>query len=454
MPLTPRPVFHALSKIHQSSPLTRSEARKLLYMLKTYFRRHLDVDGEGDLAPLTDDNPARGHTRVASRGEGPLSIPGVRIRRPKSATRSAHEHFQAMLSHPLLATSATMGSASKATIDHPRKGSEPAARDLLSSFDHWMALGTVTRERATSCMAAHVRSLKDRNRAAMAEEMQKSGLGSKVLRWLSSTGKMHSENLLYDRSFLSHLIQYLVAEGKPHAVWVWLEAPLQLQKHNRTEAIVAKAAMLKDLVQSEIDFGMGLNMAVHHYLRAANITESKDVSPLAISPDELKRLVQPAGILVAQHCISTKAMVDEDHVRQLSKTLNLISSRPEYVRARLLLSSPATRDPEPALAFLREAAEKPVEEMLHLEQDRKRGQKHAQRIMVSLGLRTAQRLLELDRLGDAEWILQFLQWRFPIQTGAASSLASATPMHDGPSHVKDEEQERVSLELLEKLRVG
>ncbi|KAI9887336.1 MAG: hypothetical protein M1823_000852 [Watsoniomyces obsoletus] len=444
MPLNPRPAFHALSKLHQAAPLTRSEAHKLLHMLTTFFRLHLNADADGHQSPSMVDKPLRGHQQASSHQiAGARILPGTLIRRPKTATRSAHDHFRAILSHPLLATDVT--------ADSPSNPLEPPVHDILATFRRWMALGVMTRVRAACCMNTHLRSLQDgRSREDAVNEMREWKLGTKVFQWLFSTDSVTSEKTLHDRSFLSSLIPYLIAEGHQFAIWLWLDTPLKVEKHSRAAGIAAKAAILMNLVRAEIDYGMGINPAISHYLRATQMRKSEDATSFTVSPEELKGFLRLAGVFLMKQCVSSESTVIKEHVYAISETLEIISRWPAYDRARLLLTSPTVRDPEPALAFLQEADKKPLKEMLPM------GAEKAKSSMTMLGLRTTQRLLELDRLSDAEWVLQFLQWRFPFPSpdDPVPSTSSAALVQDGASQATDEEQERVSLGLLEKLRVG
>lgn len=200
-------------------------------------------------------------------------------------------------------------------------------------------------------------------------------------------------------------------------------------------------------MQAEQSYGGGPDRAIDQFVRAVMLGPDPvgrksyhPGTPENFSSKDMKELTRFSGREFAKNCLSSTVAVSPTQLDRFCRTASLWTDNPSYARAKLLLYTPPARDPSAALAFLRDSVGVPVDQLFH----GKLSVLEAQKAVVSLGLDTAPRLLEQDRLADGEWVLQYLKRAWLEQLDSERNT-----LQDSPSYY-----ERISLQLLDGLRTS
>lgn len=211
-----------LSRIDPARSLSAQESRQLLSMLKVSFRRHLDADHP----PSPSDDARHPSSESAPSTQCRNDLSGLAVKQPSPPAALADQHFRALLSHPLMALK-PMDRGEKSPVRTARgrydvKGLGPEAHDPMAWFDEQTALGTASQELAGICLAVHARAAKNQAGSSVVEEMRRSRAGTRVVRWLWSSSRMQSIDVIHDRRFIRELVPFLVVEGRDDVIWEWL----------------------------------------------------------------------------------------------------------------------------------------------------------------------------------------------------------------------------------------
>lgn len=444
-----------LERIHPTCPSPR-ESEELLSRLKAAFRRSLDLHHPCPRSPgAAYENALRANDKI-----DPIFFDKSNNTR-LSPLVSTERHFQALLSHPLLAIKPTGRSSPRTprTTESVRDGDQPEGteRDPALSFDEQAALGTATQELATACLAIYGRAARSKDGPSVVQQMRDSGAGARVLKWLWSKGETDWNGAIYNRRFLKELVPFLVVEGHRGVVQDWLCMSNDQPNKSRACTVDAKGRLLGAWMIAELRYGGGLDKAVELYLWAVGRLvhwnrpgPDGKAAPTALSPGEVRRMLRPAGAELAGKCIDAPRRpsswsLSTSNLERFCDTIHLWSSYARYVRARVLLGAPPAQDPSAALAFLRHSTTTTLQELFRGSTD----ERWRREAMIKLGLPTAQRLLELGQFEEANWVLQLLKNNFPEQLNMDADTSDAEPPKISESAVA--RNERQSLDLLDGL---
>ena len=410
---------HLASKIHPPLPLSHKDSQKLLSLLNASFREHLDQE----------------------HGKG-----------ARSNTLATNKHFHSILANPLFNFSRQQHHRQDDRGHHKQAAGLASASRAVHSlvmkpmeyFKNHIAAGTASLEMAKKCLAILKRSLVASTKSDITITEASPQVSSLILNWLWSSGMAHSMEFLYDRSFISLLIPFLIVEGQVHHAWKWFtRLYCEIENHRSTlikgclfeDVVRMQASLLKVLLDSEIKYGTGLDGALKAFVDVAEQARDRDGQ----AKRNARRILHLAGSLLVHRLMDLESTTGLDHqlFDKLLHTVYLWSRCSSRDTARLSLVHPVSPDPSPALTYIRTS-------MLDLTQAYTIN--HNQQA-IYLCLKTAEVLLRQNKQADAEWLLQFVQERFPDGVGVAGQQKTHM-MHNRPEPTSDTEMSLRQLDVL------
>lgn len=382
-------------KIHHPLPLNARESRALLNLLTSSFRNNLDAE-HSNFESVQSGAQGEAHTkrqRSTSVGEG----------------NHADRHLQSVLTNPLFSSA-------------PRRttravGDGVVNKDPMKTFDRAVAMGMMNIRYASACLHATKRRIITSSVLNVRDGMRETGAGMKVLSWLKSSGTENDLQFLQNQQFAEVLMDFVVAEGLQEAAWKWIKMAFEnipassfLQGHELKIAQVAMAWPLFCLVRAETQGQDSLDAAFLCMSRAAGYLNG-------ISVDELRPILSRAGVYILQKTLSTHNDRPSPTESNFESFVSLI---PSFLKtyglyiAHLSLIHPTKPDAGLALNYL--SSIKPTSS----------SEKLSERQM-SLGLDTANFLLQRNQQSEVNWILDLLRTKFPqeIEDGERSKIEQA-----------------------------
>src|SRR5579862_5442000 len=298
-----------VSKIHPRLPLDPQESQQLLSLLTASFRRHLNSEYPSFRADETHNQFTDGPGRNGARGGMLMS------------SVAAHRHFGSILTSPLF-TKRRRGSSPGRPGEGIRKCSLEDVRrivdDPMGIFEENVALGTATIDMATFCLTTRLREILACRALSAREGMRESGAGTKVLKWMWSSGLSASNDFLADERFVNALIPFLVVEGHSDVAWFWMKRSVAANRGPDTTstpgylqhgATREKRYLLLKLVEAELNCGGGIDPAVETLQRAADRADailalgaSGPASPKT-EIGAIRAFLAPAGKALYGHCM-------------------------------------------------------------------------------------------------------------------------------------------------------
>jgi hypothetical protein len=369
-----------------------------------------------------------------------------------------------MAPKPLVSTPSPLGTGTARSADQPSQ----TVHNAIALLENRIAFGKASRELATICLALLARGVESHPTVSIAERMRRSQAGTRVLRWLWSSNNFHAHKVIFHRTFVRELVPFLVAEGRTEVIWNWIQAANVSEDKCPIDVAKAKGFLLRQFVEAEMVYGDGLNKALDHHARAMSLRPdrpdslgkaSSEPSLADFSAREVKSLVRPASYYLTFHCIQPSATVTDARLRRFCRTARSWTRWYPYACARLLLCSPASKDPSAALLLLEAASRVPAGSLVPYKDPQQ-----ARRALANLGLATAERRLEQGFISDATRLMRFLQKSFPEELGlriesseptylSSSLLSPQRQASPASTRTLDDANEQTSLRLLEGLRL-
>ncbi|KAH0541409.1 hypothetical protein FGG08_004099 [Glutinoglossum americanum] len=445
------PSLHSLSlKIHPPLPLNPRESEQLLLLLKSSFRRHLNREypspRKDELRDRITDGLGIDSARRIVRQVATTRSGGAKL----MSSAAANHHFVSILTNPLF----TKGVHSSPS-DHLGEGSgecslEEARRritdDPMGFFEENVALGTATIPLATLCLRIHMREILGSPVLSVKDGIIKSGAGTKVLKWMWSSGLSTSNDFLTNLSFVRALIPFLVLGGHSGVAWSWMNRPVLVDTHSELGAAARqKGFLLLGLIETELKYGGGVNSAVEMLQRTADRAESILASdaPNQGPPgaEAVRVFLRRAAGFLYRRCKGLSSTQDLSP-KVLDAFLRIIpkfSRNHELHQAWFRMYHPTNPSTEPALKLLRSAARvggKIYEGVKH---------ERVKAIWIEFGLDTAGFLLKEEKWEDGAEVLNILQNSFPEGLALEHAAGVAAPRADV------ETDEQTNLRLLDGL---
>ncbi|KAI9793480.1 MAG: Saccharopine dehydrogenase [Candelina submexicana] len=440
------------SKIHPPLTLNPRESQQLLSLLTSSFRQQLD------------------HEHSSFRRDGMVDVVGKERGRPDqvptASSSLADLHVQSILTNPLfsLAPKKRRASSPNRSILNTSSGfigfdsAQRIFTDPMGWFDEQFALGTATAETAAFCLDTHQKTLRSSPDISIAKSMRASGAGSRVLRWMGSTGLTKSNEFLSNENLIVRLVPYLVAEERQAVIWGWLSRGIVLhygvkpqirsnENVSSSDVNLTKdeSLLLLQLVKAELNLGGGINAALTQFLRSVQERNAvNDCHEINISRGSRRTniprnaLTRAGNFLVSVLTPNARAGTPSlELFDRLSRSVEKWAAEPTLSLARLQAYHPTKPDPTPSLCYFKslppDSLPVPV---------RKR------KLMITLLLETARLLLENGKLDDANWLMNYTGAGFAQELGLQNSEGRTTAPASNPK-ISLREEEVSNLQLLE-----
>lgn len=404
-------------KIHPPLPLNPRESKQLLNLLTTSFRQQLDT-AHGF---RTDQELPTSQTKQHHNGRERKRSHSDPVIRPTDL------HLSSVLTNPLL---------SGAPDEH-----RPLwTKDPMTVFHIAEAKGLMDLKLARHCLSREKNRIIQSSVLSVQQGMKESGAGLKVLRWLVASGLTEDNTFLENRQFAEVFMEFIVAEELQEIAWKWIkrafeEFPRYATLTNVSEKQLVRRDLvtpLMDLIKAEAHASNNLDSAYLCLSRAAGYLKGKTSSQMMV-------ILGPPGNFLSHLTNITPPDLQPPSESAFDSFLGLIpviSKNTEYHFAHLNLRHPSRPSAESALSYLKKLDSLPTLQDPKLMVSRA----PPQRNLIELGLNTAKFLLEKERFDDADWVMKYLQSRFPEQLGV-----------QGRKTLERAKAEASSLQLLEGL---
>ncbi len=414
------------SKIHPPLPLTPRESQQLLSLLTTSFREQLNREHPSSRA---DDGGETPHNPVpAPQGKSIKLRPSIGASSSARASSygSTDRHFQSILKNPLFAAVTKDRHESGPRNypahhqDRPQYQTDPF--DPVAWFEASVASGSATIAKATYAMDTLRKILTSSPETPIKQGMATSLAGSKVLRWLWSSGLQDSLDFPMDGDFIALLTTYLLAEKRHDVILNWFHqlraqsdrCLLEISAGYPWGPIRLAQRLLLQLVKGELTLGNGMQAAVDHFLRviddvyAAGVKEFRS-SNAAEEFHLYSSLLGPTGKYLV-YMLTLRGGIGQlnpDLLERFTRSMNRWVRDADFYRARMHLQQPVNPSAAEALAYLKQVARKRSQ----IESAKKR------RAIVHLSLGSASLLLQQDLYREATWVMDFLRRGYATELG-------------------------------------
>ena len=431
---TPNLMFRPIAslghfKIHPPLPLNPRESKQLLNLLTTSFRQQLDRE-HGTFRPEADGN---GNVLANSSCSNPA--PGKRRRHSQSRTERrlpTDRHLHSILTNPLFSYGPEKPDLRTQNL-----------RDPMDIFDEACAKGFMKVEYALACLKAKKNMIVQSSVLSVREAMKDSGAGSRVLRWLISSGGADDVTFLRDEAFSEILVDFLVAEELQIAVWAWMDklfATMPTTNLRQAADPTAKtvAHLLGVLIKAEAAGYVSLDAAFASFIKAKGLLNKLQ--------HPTRPILWKAGLFLSRESTFGSSSHLAPSPTMFNAFLDIVpafTSRKDLHLSHLLLHHPSQPDVGLALRFL-----KKVKADLSISADAASHgsssyKNYPDSRLISLGLDTAKLLLEQDQNASARWVMNFLQETYAKQLGLTQK-----------KQFKQAQAEASSIELLKSLNLA
>jgi hypothetical protein len=344
---------------------------------------------------------------------------------------AAHRHFGSILTSPLFTKRRRSSSPGRPGEGIRKCSLEDVRRivdDPMGMFEENVALGTATIDMATFCLTTRMKEILASPALSAREGMRDSGAGTKVLKWMWSSGLSASNDFLADERFVNALIPFLVVEGHSDVAWFWMKRSAAANRSPNTtsasgylqhSATREKRHLLLKLVEAELNYGGGIDSAIETLRRAVDRVEAilgLEAPCPGLPKTEtgaIRAFLAPAGKVLYGHCMRLLSTGDLSP-KALDTFLTVIpkfSPIHELYQAWLQMHHPTDPSTRPAVKLLRSASR--ASDVLH---GGDRIAKH-KKIWIKFGLDAARFLLKEEQWENGAWVLRVLQTSFPEELG-------------------------------------
>ncbi|MCJ1317072.1 hypothetical protein MMC15_002393 [Xylographa vitiligo] len=385
------------SKIHPPLSLNPRDSQKLLTLLTTSFRAHLEQE----------------HGTIGS-----------------SKTSATEVHLQSVLDNPLFSVSphselqSSYGGMQKSGRGSARiiEDDDEIPRNTVQHFEEHVRSGTASINLAKLCLETHLKSLCGvRARGANSKLLGK--VSVVMLQWLWASGREENLKFLRDRKFVALLVPFLLLDGRDRHVHNWLlrlrsgltGASVDLLEDGYIrENFGRQANIVYSLIRFEVNYGSGLNSAVREFLDSVGsatewVGRFPDLRKTRPSSFVARRALYCAGNYIVCRLAPSQTTSGIDLVRyeKLVQNIESWSDNVSFDHARLALLHPTAPNPLISLQYIRQ-------EMRDATQNYTRRQ---QSQAINLCLKTSKILLSKGQHMEARWVLDFVRRTFPQEIG-------------------------------------
>jgi hypothetical protein len=378
------------SRIHPPLARTPRESQQLLSALISSFRRQLDEQHP----PIQEEHQKK---RTSGKREDVEAKP-----MPRSAA-SANYHMQFILDHPLFGPPKPEPRSFEVASGLQGSGILGKVRmlhDPMAYFDQIVAMGSATAENIGSCLEAQRKASLNSSEIDTRESMRKSGAGSRVVRWFTTTTDDNKAAFLKSGA-VRKAVPFLLAEGLHDVFWRWIVTPRTLDSKSPSDVLQMQRNVMLEFLRGEIGIGEGATGAIDMFLKAASR------SPIfLVGQKPIKSPLPAAGLYLTKVLVDSKRKnghisISEEQFEGFSRAQKQLCPFWKDWSAALVLCHPSRPDPTQALNYIRSGEPIPT-----TSNERLRNQR------LHLYLDTAQVLLGQNRFEEADFVLGFVKTSF------------------------------------------
>ncbi|MCJ1291439.1 hypothetical protein MMC34_002982 [Xylographa carneopallida] len=392
------------SKIHPPLSLNQRDSQKLLTLLTTSFRAHLDQEH----GKIGSSNTSASEIHLQSVLDNPL------FRVPlHSELQSSHADMQKSVYIPTR-TSEIVEKRHENTVQH---------------FEEHVRSGTASVHLAKLCLEHHLKRFRVNN--VSGDEFKISWKVSVIMiQWLWSSGRERSLDFLEDKKFLLLLVPFLLVDGRDRHVQNWLLrlrsglTGTSLGTHDGApthDNLRKQANIVYSLAVSEFKYGAGLQGAMRGFLdNVDSASEWVSISPhqqTRLSFSSARIVLRRAGNYLLRGFAASCATPEVDLVtfERFLQSTETWSANSSLDRAQLALLHPVAPDPSISLQYIR----KEMQDAAPNYTPRQLTQ------VINLCLKTSKFLLFQGQHTDAQWVLDFVRETFPEEIGNQKQILAA-----------------------------
>ena len=404
------------SKINPPLPMSPRDSQRLLSLLNASFKGQLD----------------REHTTALSSNE-----------------HHANNHLQTILTNPLFdaKSQAPAYSGSKSMESGKLLGQlQDHMKRPMDAFKDQIAQGVANLTSAKLLLNIQFNVCLASPAATPRVAMQNSGAAWTILQWLWASGMEDTGEFLMDKSFVSILVPFLVAEGQHSRVLRWMqkchsldETPFTSLRRLDTERI--ESLLLTRLIKEETRYGDGLDSAINLFGRS--VAGFRNVW---LNRNSKHNIAAQAAweLLKSIRRLPQAALPKAINVRHFVETVRTVNRDP-LLDAYVCVYVQQSTEPKAALTFFQTTSRS----SLLLQSAPRRHH------IALLGMRAAELFLQGGRQNEALWIVGYLQTTFAKELGwpldpVRKSRRKSRPLYDQATLLVKEER---SLRLLDTLAV-
>ncbi|GAB7356429.1 hypothetical protein MBLNU459_g7202t1 [Dothideomycetes sp. NU459] len=427
------------SRIHPQLPLSEKESQRLLTALTSSFRHQLDQE---------HPDPTARRRSIDSPRPPPVTHSHLGSPVLQSSSTSTDSHLASILTNPLFGRPTT--TSDTALFQLKDKSKHP-----VRLFEEYASKGIATIDVAKLCLHAFRKSLSNVSASDAREQTERMAAGARVLRWLWSSGTVHTQAFTEDRQFLDTLAYFLVAEGRESALWELMTTPI----HASESALPVKEArklngyLLCSIVKTHLsDLRSSITAALNSFFHAAEVNEKTS----AVSATTQIPLF-PAGAYLTRSLVNNAIEVDPSP-SYISLYDRFVESCPSWDRtsqeralyrvANLKLHHPASPSARDALYFVRLLKQSPSHPFLS-------PSTRAQKTDVFNFFFDTVRLLHKQGFADdAAWVMEFMQHKFSLDLIDHHETTETRPSHAKQPDAAEETSSHKDATILPEWRVA
>lgn len=400
-----------ISKIHPQLPLNARESDQLLNILKTSFRKHLDVV----------------HPTEEQRTTNTISSTSM----PKAASShlSTTRHIDNILTNPLFAIkprNSTFGTSGAKTGGRVTSERRLTLEELTNQFQDRLASGLVTQEVAAQYLKEVFQTARRMNAQDIKKNIITARSGSLVFKWLQSTGLSHSLQVIQDMQFTANLTAHLVLENQHFELRDWILPSLTVSEDVES---TWKRHVITNYINTSIAQKDHPDVVVDRYCEL--LASFKKSFPTY--PRNKIRLFNSAGNRLGLHLTSTKGgHVSADAFYRFWNAYLPHADTQNVLHALLPLHAPGSADASTAVKHLRKYASGQWQlPGAGLDQ----AATIIRKTLSTMCLDAANILIDKKNYKDASWVLSYARTEFATELGIQQTHVSKTSAPRLPSKV-------------------
>lgn len=330
---------------------------------------------------------------------------------PASASLSSADlHLASILTSPLFGKPVQSPTSSNTTVSQLKE----KTKHPIEIFEESVSHGQATIDIARLCLNAFRLSLQDLPKSEKKSQLCHMAAGTRVLKWLWTSGKIHAYAFAEDRRFTDVLSYFLLQEANVSALWDLILLAQQATRSQESSTLSKdihrrKGLMLLSLVKAHLSISPSPDAALDAFLQAAEGSKSSTSNISNMS------LVQAGALLTRQlthvdanrHLQPPSALLYDRFVQSCPLWDKNSSDRALYRVAALKLHHPVSPSARDALYFIRHLKQSPAHPFLSPSTDAQKAD------VFNFFFETVHLLQRQGFHDDSVWVMEFMKHAFP-----------------------------------------